>query len=393
MKGGSGREGGGEERKVRLTAKESASSPKWLENEGISSYAEAAVMFEGATDAVEKENELLRKQWPEGDIERVARLCKTFHSDSHASATQTKSKSAVAKPKSILRSDAKAMKGFRDGSRTVGDGEPWEKGHTWSTHHLGEWVFAGPALGWYRRDTTSLSEHRKLVAQEPEMVIDDPPCTDATPSIWHMARAMRAAEKRGRMKETWGMSQEDTKSTQPVSRQVEEWAERNMRNIAKTYITKVDANALLQKSDPEHYGTRPAGLTTRGAVIELLKVRDLYDQQPTALAPFDPNKLKILRPGWEVKPVEVVDRAPPEVREAFLNPTQFRRSEEEMEVIRASSDPVYPYWDPVLSSNRSERIKFTKQLADKGLVSFRREIFCKVGVLFLWLRNVTRLGW
>ena len=86
------------------------------------------------------------------------------------------------------------------------------------------------------------------------MVIDDPPCTDATPSIWHMARAMRAAEKRGRMKETWGMSQEDTKSTQPVSRQVEEWAERNMRNIAKTYITKVDANALLQESDPEHYG-------------------------------------------------------------------------------------------------------------------------------------------
>lgn len=112
------------------------------------------------------------------------------------------------------------------------------------------------------------------------------------------------------------------------------------------------------------FGPRPAGLTTRGAVIELLKVRDLYDQQPTALAPFDPNKLKILRPDWEVKPVEVVDRAPPEVREAFLNPTQFRRSEEEMEVIRASSDPVYPYWDPVLSNNRSERIKFIKQLAD-----------------------------
>ena len=69
------------------------------------------------------------------------------------------------------------------------------------------------------------------------------------------------------------------------------------------------------------FGPRPAGLTTRGAIIELLKVRDLYDQQPTTLAPFDPNKLKILRPDWEVKPVEVVDRAPPEVREAFLNPT------------------------------------------------------------------------
>ena len=50
------------------------------------------------------------------------------------------------------------------------------------------------------------------------------------------------------------MSQEDTKSTQPVSRHVEEWAERNMRNAAKTYVTKVDSNASLQKSDPEHYG-------------------------------------------------------------------------------------------------------------------------------------------
>ena len=49
-------------------------------------------MFEGATDAVEKENELLRKQWPEGDIERVARVFKTSHSATPASATQTKSR-------------------------------------------------------------------------------------------------------------------------------------------------------------------------------------------------------------------------------------------------------------------------------------------------------------
>ena len=62
--GGSGKDGSEkrEKRTVRLTSKESASSSKWLENEGISSYAEAAVMFEGATGAVEKENELLRKQ-------------------------------------------------------------------------------------------------------------------------------------------------------------------------------------------------------------------------------------------------------------------------------------------------------------------------------------------
>jgi hypothetical protein len=63
-KGRGGRDGREkrEEKTVRLASKESASSSKWLENEGISSYAEAAVMFEGATDAAEKENGLLRKQ-------------------------------------------------------------------------------------------------------------------------------------------------------------------------------------------------------------------------------------------------------------------------------------------------------------------------------------------
>ena len=128
-KGGGGREGGGEERKVRLTTKESASATTWLENEGISSYAVAAVMFKGATGAVERENELLRKQWPEGDIERVARLCRTFHSATPASATQAKSKSTVAGPKSILRtSDVKGTKSTPEGGRAVGDGEPWKKG-------------------------------------------------------------------------------------------------------------------------------------------------------------------------------------------------------------------------------------------------------------------------
>ena len=64
-----------------------ASAPRWLENEGISSYTEAAVMFKGATDAVERENELLRKQWTEGAIARVARLFKVSHSASSASET------------------------------------------------------------------------------------------------------------------------------------------------------------------------------------------------------------------------------------------------------------------------------------------------------------------
>ena len=185
----------------------------------------------------------------------MARVFRTSHSASPAWTTQTKSESAVVGPRSILKtSDVKVMKCFHNGSMTVGGGEPWERGCTWSTDHLGEWVFAGPELGWYKRNTTSLLEHKAFVAQEPEMVIDDPPCTDTTPSRWYMARAMRAVERRGRMKETWGVSQEDSRAAQPMSRHIEEWAERRMRNVAETYVTKVGSNASLQKSDPEHYG-------------------------------------------------------------------------------------------------------------------------------------------
>ena len=137
MKGGSGRggeKGRGEERKLRLTAKESASASKWLENEGISSYSEAALMFEGATDAAERENELLRKQWPEGDIESVARLFKVSHSTSPALATQTEKESVVVGPRSILKSsNLKVKKSFPDESGGAGEGEPWEKGHIWAT--------------------------------------------------------------------------------------------------------------------------------------------------------------------------------------------------------------------------------------------------------------------
>ena len=58
------------------------------------------------------------------------------------------------------------------------------------------------------------------------------------------------------MKETWGVlsHQQDSKAAQPMSRHIEEWAERRMRNVAKTYATQVDSNASLQKSDPKHYG-------------------------------------------------------------------------------------------------------------------------------------------
>ena len=88
---------------------------------------------QGSSDAVEKENELLRKQWLEGDIESVARAFRTSHSTGPRCGRRRSQSllSAVGKPRSILKtSDVKVMKCFANGSMALGDGEPWEKGHT-----------------------------------------------------------------------------------------------------------------------------------------------------------------------------------------------------------------------------------------------------------------------
>ena len=50
------------------------------------------------------------------------------------------------------------------------------------------------------------------------------------------------------------MAQEDSKSSRPADRHVEEWAAREMKNVAAAYDTKIDSNAELQKTDPENYG-------------------------------------------------------------------------------------------------------------------------------------------
>ena len=82
--------------------------------------------------------------------------------------TREATEPAVGTCKSILKkSGVRVMKSSIGKNMAVGKGEPWEKGHTWTTNHLGEWVFAGPELGWYRRDTTSLSEHRACVGLQP----------------------------------------------------------------------------------------------------------------------------------------------------------------------------------------------------------------------------------
>ena len=129
------------------------------------------------------------------------------------------------------------------------------------------------------------------------------------------------------------------------------------------------------------------GSSNREAVIELLKIQDLHEQQPSTLESFDWSKLKLLRDDWAVVPKDIVSVAPPAVAAMFHDVSQFRRSEEEMERALADTEPLYPYWDPVLKNDRTLRIRFLKTLAAKGLVPFRRRIFSKAGLFFVWKKG------
>ena len=101
---------------------------------------------------------------------------------------------------------------------------------------------------------------------------------------------------------------------------------------------------------------RQAGLPPRQspkeALCELLKVENLDgDFDPSAVVPFEWSKLKLLRESWQVRPKEILDIAPTEIRQWFLRPGQFRLSMEAAQAVADKAGPITPYWDVILGTN------------------------------------------
>ena len=134
------------------------------------------------------------------------------------------------------------------------------------------------------------------------------------------------------------------------------------------------------------YGPSPADLVPRGALLELFKTQDLYEDTSCRVAPFDPEKLGVLHSNVEVKQVRSV--APPDIAKLFSHPNDFvRRSEEELDVVLDTSKPIRPYWDRLLLSSRATRIQLFRQLHRRGLVCFVRRIRSRLGVFFVWKKD------
>ncbi|CAK0888070.1 unnamed protein product, partial [Prorocentrum cordatum] len=124
------------------------------------------------------------------------------------------------------------------------------------------------------------------------------------------------------------------------------------------------------------------GLTAEGAARELLASKDLYSQEPKHLAPFDLTKLKVAK--GRARPRSVANFLPPLAGEMIRNPAQYiEKDEGEMEFTRQTTDPIKPYWDPVLRSSRLERWRLFRVLYELGLITFRPRLRARAALFFV----------
>eukprot|EP00973_Karenia_brevis_P015789 2161587-Karenia_brevis.AAC.1 len=105
--------------------------------------------------------------------------------------------------------------------------------------------------------------------------------------------------------------------------------------------------------------------------------RSLYGQEPSHIAPFDFDLLKVAR--GKVKPRQPHHLLPPEAR-GILSHYSNCIEKNSVELAAGLTDPLpTPHWDEKLRTNAAERRKLLLHLAKLGLVSFRRGIKAKAG--------------
>ena len=136
----------------------------------------------------------------------------------------------------------------------------------------------------------------------------------------------------------------------------------------------------------ESYGPPPESFDDEASLKEILASCDQYNMEPKHIAPFDPDKLKILKRDTFSKDARVF--LPPAAK-SYL--TDFRRlierSEEELELDRDQGLSLRPYWDPRLRSDKKGLIALLVSLEARNLVSFRRVLKARVGLFTVWKKD------
>eukprot|EP00435_Cladocopium_sp_Y103_P074644 s13_g50.t1 len=142
-------------------------------------------------------------------------------------------------------------------------------------------------------------------------------------------------------------------------------------------------------------------LSGRDALQDMMKAHPTYGE-PSALAPFDAAKLKILRSTGRPKAIEQL--LPPHVLPLMLRwKTHIEMTAAEFkQKLDRSPDccPKRPYWDPILKSEPDKRSQLIADLWRVGIIKFRTSIKAAVGLFFVkkktpeWIRMVVdcRIG-
>eukprot|EP00435_Cladocopium_sp_Y103_P018992 s1272_g4.t1 len=130
-------------------------------------------------------------------------------------------------------------------------------------------------------------------------------------------------------------------------------------------------------------GGCPKGLNPRMCFEDVMKSKDMYSLNQSAVAPYSPDLLKVTKSN--TVPKEATKLLPPTEANFLLHPDEHLvKSPEEIEAWMAEHGDFQPYWDETLRGSREARLDLYRKLASKSLLGFRRRIRTKVGIFFVW---------
>ena len=134
------------------------------------------------------------------------------------------------------------------------------------------------------------------------------------------------------------------------------------------------------------YGDRPEVGSPDQALHDVVRIKDLYSQEPSNLAAYSMDRLRVARGRIEPKPVE--DLLPPGLTALVKDyKNQILKSERELEADRLQGAFVQPYWDPQLRQSKRKRRELIAALRANNMITFRKVARSKVGMFFVWKKG------
>ena len=137
----------------------------------------------------------------------------------------------------------------------------------------------------------------------------------------------------------------------------------------------------------------PSEIDPATALSDILHSDDLYAVcAGAAIGSYDASRLRVMRGG--LTPQEIGGLASSEARRFIERPEEFI-VKDSAELARDVDHGVLrgePHWDPVLRASATKKIEFLKLLHGVGLLTWRRQVKCRVGCFFVKKKeNMLRL--